>query len=129
LPEGAFVLPGSYTVNLVAGGQTLTTTLDVTLDPRVNVSPQELASLLQFQQQVTEVLSTAVALDEEINAAAEEARAAAVADTPETVAKALTALAIDLEHSDAPPTDSQRKLLEYYSGGLEQAENEWRGLR
>jgi photosystem II stability/assembly factor-like uncharacterized protein len=128
LPEGAFVLPGSYTVNLVAGGQTLTKTLDVSLDPRVDVSRQELASLLEFQQQVASVLSQAVALDEEINAANEEAGAAAMAETPEKVAEALTALAIDLEHSDAPPTVSQQDLLEYYRARLDQAENEWRGL-
>ncbi|MFC1720340.1 hypothetical protein ACFL00_04285 [Pseudomonadota bacterium] len=128
LPEGAFVLPGSYTVNLVAGGQTMSTTLNVSLDPRVDVSQQELASLLEFQQQVADVLGQAVALDEEINAANEEAKAAAMAKTPAKVASALTALAIDLEHADAPPTVSQQELLDFYRARLEQVENEWRGL-
>jgi len=123
------VLPGNYTVNLVAGGQTLTRKLEVSLDPRVDVSEQDLAVLLAFQQQVTEVLGRAVALDEEFNAASEEARSATMMDAPEKVAEALTALAIDLEHSDAPPTTSQQELLDYYSKRLEQAENEWRGLR
>ncbi|MCG6887062.1 MAG: hypothetical protein LJE74_07630, partial [Proteobacteria bacterium] len=129
LPEGAFVLPGSYTVQLTAGGQTITKSLEVAMDPRVDLSQQELISLLQFQQQVAGVLGQAVELDEAINASNEEARAAAMAETPEKVAKALTALAIDLEHSDAPPTSSQRNLLEYHQGRLEQAENEWKGLR
>jgi photosystem II stability/assembly factor-like uncharacterized protein len=129
LPEGAFVLPGRYTVKLTAGGRTIVKALDVSLDPRVDVSPGELASLLDFQQQVTGILERAVALEEEINAANEEARAAAMADLPKKVAEALTSLAIDLEHSDAPPTSSQRELLEYETRRFDQAENEWRGLR
>jgi hypothetical protein len=129
LPEGAFVLPGRYTVQLSAGGRTIVKTLDISLDPRVDVSPGELASLLDFQQQVTGILGRVVALDEEINAANEEARSASLADLPKKVAEALTALAIDLEHSDAPPTSSQRELLEYETRRFDQAENEWRGLR
>ena len=128
LPEGAFVLPGTYTVKLVAGGKTLMKTLDVVLDPRVGVSHEELASLLTFQRQVTAVLSRAVTLQEQINAANDEAKAAAMVDIPGEVANALTALAIDLEHSDSPPTSSQRELLIYQKKRFDQAENEWKGI-
>ena len=129
LPEGAFVLPGSYTVNLTAGGQTISKTLEVVLDPRVEASQDDLASLLGFQQQVKSVLTRAVALHEEIEAGNEEARSSSVADTPRKVTDALTSLAIDLEHSDLPPSSSQRELLEYEKSRFEKAENEWRGLR
>ena len=129
LPEGAFVLPGSYSIRLSAGGRVITKTLEVTLDPRVYVSQEDLATLLEFQQQVAAVLAQAVALDEEIEAANPEARAASVAETPRKVAEALTELAIDLEHSDAPPTSSQHELLDYQTIRLEHAGNEWRGLR
>jgi len=129
LPEGAFVLPGTYTVKLTAGTQTITRTLDVVLDPRVDVTDDELASLLEFQQQVKTVLARAVSLHEEIEAGNEEARASAVAKIPHKVADALTALAIDLEHTDLPPTEPQRQLLEFEKQRFERAENEWKGLR
>jgi len=128
LPEGAFVLPGTYTVKLVAGAHTITRTLDVVLDPRVEVSPDDLAALLGFQQQVKTVLGRAVSLHEEIESGNEEARATPVATTPGKVAGALTALAIDLEHTDSPPTTSQRQLLEYQKSRFEAAESEWKGL-
>jgi hypothetical protein len=129
LPEGAFVLPGTYTVKLTAGGQSISRTLDVVLDPRVEVSQDELASLLAFQQEVKTVLTRAVSLHEEIEAGNEEARASSIADTPRKVADALTELAIDLEHTDLPPTSSQRELLDYEESRFDNAENEWKGLR
>ncbi len=129
LPEGAFVLPGSYSVRLSAGDRVITKTLEVTPDPRVYVSQEDLAALLKFQQQVAAVLARAIALHEEIEAANEEARSASMASTPRNVARALTSLAIDLEHADAPPTSSQRELLDYETIRLEQAGNDWRGLR
>lgn len=128
LPEGAFVLPGNYTVRLTAGGRTITENLLVTMDPRVEVTREQLVELLEFQRQVAAVLERAVSLDEEINASNEEARSTALADAPRKTAETLTQLAIDLEHADAPPTSSQEHLLDYETSRLEQAENEWRGL-
>lgn len=129
LPEGAFVLPGNYSVRMTAGEHTVTRPLEISLDPRVQVSAEQLASLLAFQQQVGAVLEQAVALDEEINAANEEARRAAMAGLPRKVAEALTELTIDMEHTDAPPTTSQREILRYETQRLEASENEWRGIR
>jgi len=129
LPEGAYVLPGNYTVKLTAGGKTITRELEVTLDPRVDVSQEELSSLLEFQIQVGSVLERAVTLHDEIEASNEEAKASPMAETPSKVAAALTALAIDLEHSDAPPTASQRELLDYHGKRFDRAENQWKGLR
>ena len=129
LPEGAFVLPGDYTVKLTAGGQTITRTLSVQLDPRVDLQQADLASLLDFQQEVKTLLTRVVSLHEEIETGNEEARAASVASVPRKVADALTELAIDLEHSDMPPTSSQRALFNYESERFEQAENDWKGLR
>ena len=128
LPEGAFVLPGSYTVKLTAGGRTITRALEVTLDPRVEATREELATLLNFQRQVAGVLERVVALQDEIDDANAEAKATPMIDTPSKVAETLTALAIDLEHTDSPPTSSQRDLLEYETARFDQAENEWKGL-
>ncbi len=105
-----------------------TKTLEVVLDPRVEASQADLVSLLEFQQQVTTVLARAVALQQEITAGNEESKAAPMADMPRKVADALTEMAIDLEHSDLPPTSSQRELLEYEKQRFDQAENEWKGL-
>jgi hypothetical protein len=46
--------------------------------------------------------------------------------TPRKVAEALTALAIDLEHTDLPPTTSQRELLAYEKARLDTAEKNLR---
>jgi len=129
LPAGAYVLPGEYTVKLTAGGQTINRTLQVELDPRVEVKQAELVSLLDFQQQVKTLLTRVVALHDEITSGNEEARSSSVADIPAKVAGALTELAIDLEHADLPPTSSQQKLLDYERQRFDQAENEWQGIR
>lgn len=129
LPEGAFVLPGSYSVKMTAGDATVTESLEVTMDPRVQVTGEQLGSLLEFQQEVAAVLERAVLLDEEISSSNEEARSAAMAEMPGKVAGVLTSLAIDLEHTDASPTAPQRELLALETKRLKAAENEWRGLR
>ena len=82
-----------------------------------------------FQQEVKTVLTSAVTLHEEIEAGNEEARASSIADTPRKVADALTEFAINLEHTDLPPTSSQRELLDYEKSRFDNAENEWKGLR
>jgi photosystem II stability/assembly factor-like uncharacterized protein len=128
LPEGAFVLPGTYTVKLTAGDRTVTRTLDVAPDPRVEVSQQELSALLEFQLEVNTLLARAVSLHDAMEAAEVEASSATMAEIPDKVAGALTELAIDLEHADLPPTASQRELLEFETRRLERAENEWKGL-
>jgi hypothetical protein len=130
LPQGAFVLPGKYAVKLTAGGRSVTRPLEVTMDPRVHVSQKELASLLEFQQQVASVLERAVRLDKAIEAESDTTETAETAG-PETprpsseVAETLTALAIDLEQGDAPPTAPQREVLRRETERLEKAENEW----
>jgi len=119
LPEGAFVLPGRYTVKLTAAGHTSTKTLAIVLDPRVETSDAELASLLSFQRLVATVLGRAVALASGIDAGDAQANATTSGDTAREVAEALTALAIDLEHTDLPPTASQRELLAYEKASLD----------
>ena len=47
-PLGPFVLPGTYTVKLTVDGKALTRTLTVKLDPRVRMSPADLALQLSL---------------------------------------------------------------------------------
>jgi hypothetical protein len=123
LPEGAFVLPGTYTVRLTAGDRVTQQPLQVVMDPRVNVSQEDLATLLDFQRQVAVALERAVVLAGPATAAVGEAGEASKPGTPAAVASVLTALAIDLEHTDAPPTAPQRELLAFQNALLNRLES------
>ena len=54
---GPVVLPGPYTVRLVAGGHTATAILPIKPDPRMPIDPDGLASQFRFHQQLVETLS------------------------------------------------------------------------
>ncbi len=56
-PEGPGVLPGTYTVKLTANGKTLTTTVEVKLDPRVKLAPAALAQQHQLEQRLAEFVT------------------------------------------------------------------------
>lgn len=55
-PQGPMVLPGQYEVRLTAGGQTQHQPITVTLDPRLNVSLQELRQQLELAQKIAAVM-------------------------------------------------------------------------
>ena len=121
------MLPGSYAVRLAAGGTTVERPLRVVMDPRVAYSLVDLATLLDFQQQVAEVLAKAVALARESGAEPgadvdPDMGPAGTTGIPARVASALTGLAIDLEQSDAPPTVPQREVLRVQEALLEDRE-------
>jgi photosystem II stability/assembly factor-like uncharacterized protein len=52
-PRGPLVVPGTYTLELRAGGQTLRQPLTVELDPRVHASPADLSAQLDWAQRIT----------------------------------------------------------------------------
>jgi len=56
-PEGALALPGKYEVRLTANGQTYKQTLEVKMDPRVDVSPQALAKEFGIEQSVIQLVT------------------------------------------------------------------------
>jgi photosystem II stability/assembly factor-like uncharacterized protein len=56
-PEGPRVVPGSYTVKLTSGGRTLTTTVDVKLDPRVKLAPAVVARIGQLEQRLADLVT------------------------------------------------------------------------
>lgn len=51
-PVGPLAAPGSYTVELSAGGQKLRQTLTITLDPRLHASSEDLHALLDLEQKI-----------------------------------------------------------------------------
>jgi photosystem II stability/assembly factor-like uncharacterized protein len=52
-PRGPLVLPGKYTVELRAGGETLRQSLTVELDPRVRASAADLSDQLDLAQRIS----------------------------------------------------------------------------
>jgi len=153
LPLGGFVLPGRYQVRLTVGETRVSQPLRVEMDPRVEVSSEQLAALSAFEQEVTAALVRAVPLARQVahtaegfeslhavpakrplRARIERARHAldAVEGSGETSARAIAgvlgALATDLGHADAPPTAPQRAVLAHELTMLEQAEGRWQGF-
>jgi photosystem II stability/assembly factor-like uncharacterized protein len=56
-PMTPTVVPGTYTVRLTVNGRTYTEPLTVTLDPRIRVTPQDLARQLDLMKQINRALS------------------------------------------------------------------------
>jgi hypothetical protein len=69
-PLGPFVLPGTYTVKLTADGNVLTRPLTVKMDPRVAMSPADLAAQLALARRITAALEKLDAVRVKTNAAA-----------------------------------------------------------
>ncbi|MBK9657927.1 MAG: hypothetical protein IPO66_21930 [Rhodanobacteraceae bacterium] len=131
LPEGPFVLPGDYRVELVVDGQSLSALLKVRLDPRLSTSIDELKQIRDFNLELANTLAPLVA---RITGAAREREDLAKAEqTPETItriavldaqmdgadgkrglkawAEILAGVATDAESAERAPTQAQRELL------------------
>ena len=57
-PQGPLALPGTYTVRLTAGGQTLTAALTVKMDPHVKTTPADLAAMHAAEAKLAAMTST-----------------------------------------------------------------------
>jgi hypothetical protein len=113
-PEGPLVVPGTYTVRLVANGKTSTAPLTVVIDPRVRTSTNALAQLFELQKRVYDMLDrTTLAIREKAAAAQakkEEAPAPPQPDdapTMESVRSELSSLYSALNRADVAPTAAQ----------------------
>ncbi|MBV8202179.1 MAG: hypothetical protein JOZ15_16285, partial [Acidobacteria bacterium] len=67
-PLGPLVLPGNYQVKLTAGGQTLTQTLEVKMDPRVRTPVEGLARQLKLARAIVETMAEDAAALRQVNA-------------------------------------------------------------
>jgi hypothetical protein len=93
-PEGPLVLPGTYTAALTVDGKTLTRTLTVAMDPRVKVTPADLAA--------QHAAATRLAADiDRLDAAR---RGGADAEKADGLARSLTRLYALVQESDDAPT-------------------------
>jgi photosystem II stability/assembly factor-like uncharacterized protein len=154
VPEGPFVLPGSYEVRLTVGGKTLSQHFAVVADPRSTAKSADLEAQLAFEHEVIAALDHAASVAEAIRnadrhlaAAAADPHAAALKSQVEQAAKelralrqprledpiaiagSLTALEADLESVDAAPTTPQREVLADSRARLEQAARAWEEWR
>jgi photosystem II stability/assembly factor-like uncharacterized protein len=80
--EGPTAVPGSYTVRLTAGGQTLTSPLIVTWDPREQAPQADLEAQLAFSLRVRDTISKLTGLVHAIQSVREQLRARAAALEP-----------------------------------------------
>jgi photosystem II stability/assembly factor-like uncharacterized protein len=152
LPQGLFILPGTYQVRLTVDGVTSQATsqpLTVVMDPRVDVKPADLTAQHDFYEAVAQALEKVTEAQEQAQEAAdrlksaqgEEAkrRAAEVAlflggrrggseDNLAAIAGVLSPLATDVEASDSAPTGPQREVFEMYRKRLETALAHWQAL-
>jgi photosystem II stability/assembly factor-like uncharacterized protein len=149
LPQGLFILPGTYQARLTVDGRATSQPLTVVMDPRVDVKPADLTAQHDFYAAVAQALEKVTEAQEQVQAAAdrlknaqeEEAkrRAAAIAvfqggrrggseDNLATIAGVLSPLATDVEGADSAPTAPQREVFEIYRKRLETALAHWRAF-
>lgn len=123
-PIGSLALPGTYQVQLVAGGTVITRPLTVTNDPRSEISPGALAELVSVEQQLSAgIFTSRAAIDQvqQLRAAARQTKlqnAALAAAASEFDKAAVTTIAglssnrsladrlADLQFADLKPTAS-----------------------
>ncbi len=159
LPQGLFVLPGKYEVRLSVDGKTVTQTLIVASDPRVELAPTVLPTQFAFYREITKALEQATdarseidTLREQVDKVAHESAAAkpssALRESAESLAKelgrfvggsspdnvaaigsTLGTLATDLEGADVVPTAPQRELATLEIRQLDEALAHWRACR
>ena len=93
--EGPMALPGPYTARLVVGGRSLTTPVEVRLDPRVTVSPADLDAQMAFALSLREDLTRLAGIVHDLRSVREQVRvrASSWAGSSAPLAEAAEALA------------------------------------
>lgn len=157
LPEGMLVLPGEYRVTLRVDGHEYSKPLRVERDPRVSfdrisaqaalelasATQRALARLADVKLEVDYLEGRLAAIESDLQKKGRSAALAALRsalaplrtggdDTGprlDSIADALQGLEIDLEGSDAAPTEPQRQLLAANEARLERALELWQGVR
>jgi photosystem II stability/assembly factor-like uncharacterized protein len=71
-PQGPLALPGAYTVRLTAGGKTLTAPLTLKMDPRVEATPTQLASLFDLQSKLAAMVTSSAEADLQVHSLREQ---------------------------------------------------------
>jgi photosystem II stability/assembly factor-like uncharacterized protein len=156
LPQGLFVLPGTYQVRLTVDGLASTQPLTVAMDPRVKTPLAELTAQHEMYVAVSRSLARVTAAQEREQEIADRLKAlgadpkapAAVREAAQraaddlarfqgrrggedslaAVAGVLTPLATDLEAVDRAPTGPQREVFDIYGKRLESSLAHWQAF-
>ena len=147
-PEGPLALPGAYRVVLSVGGRTVSQTLQVELDPRVQVAESALADQLRLALEIWNAIADEHAfvgvmrgleaqlkalevrsLDGSTRSALGAFRATLDTLVRGASAGALAGLETAVETADREPTDQAREAFTEVRGRLERAERRWQTLQ
>jgi len=147
-PQGAFVLPGTYTVTLAANGTKYNAPLVVAEDPRIPAINADLAASLALSQKIAVALAQVSAAYREQAAirkaldarfpksrktdaamlalcASLRAKPAPGQPTFESIAAMLTSIETALESADVGPTTAQQTFVADALTKLKTARNDW----
>jgi hypothetical protein len=149
-PEGPLVVPGTYTIELTAGGQTVQQQVTVTLDPRVHATQADLEAQLAVARRLLSGIklsydeyqaqaALASALDEAkkgktIDTAELEKKIKAVTEGSRTapglgpVNRDLTRLLDSVEAADQHPTEPQIQAVNQVCDALVKVTALWKSL-
>ncbi len=142
-PEGAFVLPGKYTVSLKIDGKNYTQPLIVKLDPRVHVSELALKKQLALQLKIYDALREGTGAYKEIAqvlSTTKQTRTTATSDSLKgilntgipnisSICNVLSSLEASIEGADAAPTDGQLSVYAEYKNKLDMLLKRWEKLK
>jgi photosystem II stability/assembly factor-like uncharacterized protein len=152
-PEGPRALPGSYEARLTVAGRTLRQPLELTMDPRVGASADDLARQFELERSIAEDLDRSYAALQEIKAVRERLKnrgqamrnapqldreLAAIAGTTDAHASdqtlgglntAFAALQPVVDSADASPTAEQNAAYARLHQALERKLAEWSRLK
>jgi photosystem II stability/assembly factor-like uncharacterized protein len=142
-PVGPFVVPGTYRVRLIAGGDTMMSSVRVVNDPRVHVSTAVLAAQTSLAVEIWNAQAEQFALESAARALREHLRAipAAPLDSAAKAAIQNLKLATDsisgamgddlatllgvVETADRPPTSQARAAFKELQARLAAVEKRW----
>ena len=113
---GPLVMPGEYTVRLIALGQTSEQKLQVREDPRIQIAPADRKAWTDALLLVAELYRSAVALRNQLSArgATQEAR-----DTARELQTRVATLYRQLGGSTGRPTADQQAQMQFYRTSLD----------
>ena len=148
-PQGPLVVPGHYTVELTAAGQTVQQPLTITLEPRVHATQQDLEAQLELSRRILSGIAVsyneylklkplAAAVDErkklKLNTAVVEKQITAVQDGTRAepglgaINRDLARLLTSVEAADQRPTELQRQAVNEECEALNKTLVRWKAL-
>jgi hypothetical protein len=157
LPNGVRVLPGTYTAKLTANGVSQTTSLTITMDPRVKASPADLAQQFEMETELASMLARSTkairqarsvreqieklssqpggplpvarrVLDKKVSDALGSEQPDENAGALDPVNRKVSALYLDVDSADAAPTAAQQAALAVIRSDFSRALERWNAV-